>query len=80
MTVKILNKVIEVLEEDTESYDNEYALKLLNKIKVWNNIENQRIIDVNRGRLKPTSEDIIRLMIEQGNIIIREEENKWMYM
>tara|TARA_R100000742_G_C4275532_1_gene96064 strand:+ start:1672 stop:1902 length:231 start_codon:yes stop_codon:yes gene_type:complete len=76
MTVKILNKVIEVLEEDTESYDNEYALKLLNKIKVWNNIENQRIIDVNRGRLKPTSEDIIRLMIEQGNIIIREEENK----
>ncbi len=74
MTVKILNKVIEVLEEDTESYDNEYALKLLNKIKVWNNIENQRIIDVNRGRLKPTSEDIIRLMIEQGNIIIKKEE------
>ena len=75
MTVKILNKVIEVLEEDTESYDNEYALKLLNKIKVWNNIENQRVIDVNKGKLRPTSEDIIRLMIKQGNIVIRNEDN-----
>jgi hypothetical protein len=74
MTSKILNKVIGVLEKDTESHDNEYALKLLNKIKVWNNIENQRVIDVGRGRLRPTSEDIIRLMIKQGNLVIRNEE------
>ena len=63
MTTKILNEVIEILESDTQTHDNEYALGLLNKIKVWNNMENQRMIDVDRGRLRPTSEDIIRLMV-----------------
>ena len=50
MTSKILDRVIEVLEKDTESHDNKYALELLNKIKVWNNIENQRVIDVETSR------------------------------
>ena len=76
MTAKILNEVIEILEHDTQTHDNEYALGLLNKIKVWNNMENQRMIDVNRGRLRPTSEDIIRLMVERGNIVIHEDRHE----
>jgi|TARA_R110000787_G_scaffold18033_3_gene55684 hypothetical protein len=76
MTTKILNEVIEILESDTQTHDNEYALGLLNKIKVWNNMENQRMIDVDRGRLRPTSEDIIRLMVERGNIVIHEDRHE----
>tara|TARA_R110000803_G_scaffold60921_1_gene120493 strand:+ start:691 stop:921 length:231 start_codon:yes stop_codon:yes gene_type:complete len=76
MTTKILNEVVEILEHDTQTHDNEYALGLLNKIKVWNNMENQRMIDVDRGRLRPTSEDIIRLMVERGNIVIHEDRHE----
>tara|TARA_E500000305_G_scaffold105632_1_gene103288 strand:+ start:540 stop:731 length:192 start_codon:yes stop_codon:yes gene_type:complete len=60
MTSKILDRVIEVLEKDTESHDNKYALELLNKIKVWNNIENQRVIDVETSRYFYDDDDIRR--------------------
>jgi hypothetical protein len=39
-------------------------------------MENQRMIDVDRGRLRPTSEDIIRLMVERGNIVIHEDRHE----